>query len=126
MRAKIVATTIAVAASILPGIALADWDFTKWSMTEAQVIAAAKGRTAPLASKDANFRCTLQITPYEFNGYNFNNVEFCFAINTDKLAAVYLNISGMANYYRLDSGYSCLTRPAGTGGRLGYVSDYTI
>jgi hypothetical protein len=29
----------------LPTAAVADWEFTKWGMTEAQVVAAAKGRT---------------------------------------------------------------------------------
>jgi hypothetical protein len=97
-----------------PGASLADWEFTKWGMTEPQVLAAGRGKQLnPTAGNetvapytDMNASCTLKMSGYEFAGFVFDRIEFCFSKNTAKLVGVYLVLNDSNKFSALDKAMS--------------------
>jgi hypothetical protein len=90
---------IVVTLCTLPGVARADWEFTKWGMTRAEVIAAANKRAFPLTNTfirpyrgdGMNITCSVQTSPYTVAGFQFDSAKFCFSDADGKLSAVLLD-----------------------------------
>ena len=70
------AIVFAVALMIGPGMALANWEFTRWGMTVDEVERASHYSAIP---NGQGYGCMLQINgPYTFLGVRFSLVKFCF------------------------------------------------
>src|SRR3954453_16541280 len=70
------AVVFAVALMIGPGIALANWEFTRWGMTVNEVERASRYSAI---KNGQGYGCMLQIDgPYTFLGVRFSLVKFCF------------------------------------------------
>ena len=82
---------VAVALMIGPGMALANWEFTRWGMTVNEVERASHYSAIRTGQ---GYGCMLQINgPYTFLGVRFSLVKFCFDDETllesvDLLASV--------------------------------------
>ena len=92
-------TGAAVLVCLAPALhAKADWEFTTWTMTLDQVIAASKGTAVRLSDEDARKRstyvgatCFAQLQgPYDAGGISFSKVNFCFG-SGGSLAWITLN-----------------------------------
>ena len=85
------AVVFAVALMIGPGMALANWEFTRWGMTVNEVERASHYSAIRTGQ---GYGCMLQINgPYTFLGVRFSLVKFCFDDETllesvDLLASV--------------------------------------
>jgi hypothetical protein len=85
------AVVFAVALIIGPGMALANWEFTRWGMTVNEVERASHYSAIRTGQ---GYGCMLQINgPYTFLGVRFSLVKFCFDDETllesvDLLASV--------------------------------------
>jgi hypothetical protein len=66
----------AIALMIGSGMALANWEFTRWGMTVNEVERASRYSASP---NGQGYGCMLQINgPYTFLGVRFSLVKFCF------------------------------------------------
>jgi len=85
------AIVFTVALMIGPGMALANWEFTRWGMTVNEVERASRYSAI---KNGQGYGCMLEIhDPYTFRGVRFSVVKFCFDDETllesvDLLASV--------------------------------------
>jgi hypothetical protein len=85
------AVVFAVALIIGPGMAMANWEFTRWGMTVNEVERASRYSAI---KNGQGYGCMLEIhDPYTFRGVRFSVVKFCFDDETllesvDLLASV--------------------------------------
>ncbi len=91
--------------------ARADWEFSRWTMSLDQVIAAGHGRVVRLNPQDARGetsftdegRCLAQIRDgYALAGVRFDKANFCFDEASGRLAAVDLYVAGIDRFGALD------------------------
>jgi hypothetical protein len=86
--------------------AWADWQYTKWGMTEPQVVAASKGAAGRVAPKDVKGGRTgtvnLLSAPYRTGRYEFTAI-FAFDGVTRKLATVTLKVINPSDGYGVKS-----------------------
>ena len=86
--------------------AWADWQYTKWGMTEPQVVAASKGAAGRVAPKDVKGgrigTVNLLSAPYRTGRYEFTAI-FAFDGVTRKLATVTLKVINPSDGYGVKS-----------------------
>lgn len=83
---RTVAITLLAACAATP--AAADWRFTKWGMTQAEVVAAGEGQVVPSGFRN-KYQPLVIKGPYEVGGIKFKQVRFVF--ENDKLTMVALD-----------------------------------
>jgi hypothetical protein len=90
---RIIAISVALS-MLLAGNALADWQYTRWGMTPAEVAKAPGGRAAPYvgAGENTDTEVAKLLAPYSAGEYAFT-AYFMFSRTTDRLSSVRLNLA---------------------------------
>jgi hypothetical protein len=111
-------------------VAHADWQYTRWGMTEAEVVKASRGQAIPnpqLARTSTEVELAKLTAPYTTGAYNFE-ARFMFNRSTDKLTGVRLNLSDASKciplYHELVAKYGKPLSESNTSGmRIGKWQD---